>query len=159
VRPEFCFNHDEDASEGACEDCKLRFCSRCLVTVQGKTLCGACKNFRIAGMNRPKYTQPLAILAFVVSLVSGPVVLLLTLMGIGGTKQDWPVGVSVMLCLGSMILPAAALVLTWQARKQIERTPRASGVGLVSNSLAISLIGVLWCVVVAGLLIFKQAAG
>ena len=46
-----------------------------VITLQGETLCGPCKNFKFGGLGRPTRPLPLAILALIVSLVSAPVML------------------------------------------------------------------------------------
>src|SRR4051812_16952701 len=78
VRANLCFNHDEDPSTDTCAACKLPFCGNCLVSIQGRPLCGPCKNFQIAGQGRTTRVLPLAVLALVISLVSGPVVMILS---------------------------------------------------------------------------------
>jgi hypothetical protein len=76
--PAYCLNHDETPKEKTCDACRCSFCSACVVTLQGQTLCGPCKNFRVRGLNRPARMAPLAIIAFVLALVCAPVTLFLT---------------------------------------------------------------------------------
>jgi hypothetical protein len=159
VRAGFCFNHDEDASEKTCDACRLPFCSRCVVALEGKTLCGPCKNFRISGLSRPSRLLPLAIVAFVVALVSGPVTVFLTFCSLAVYLQRGIAAGPVALSLACLLLPMAGLVLSWKARNQIDRTPHAGGRSLVSSAAAVSLVGALWCVVIAGLLIVKSSQG
>jgi hypothetical protein len=104
--PKYCLNHDETASEHTCDACRCRFCAACVVTLQGQTLCGPCKNFRIRGLSRPARPSALGIVALVVALVSGPVTFFLTLVamflqasGAGSTAGG------VVLCVVCMLLP------------------------------------------------------
>ncbi len=162
VRPNLCFNHDEDASQENCSACKLPFCGRCLVTIQGQVLCGPCKNFRIGGMGRTTRVLPMAVLALVVALVSGPVVLVLTLLGVGiylsEGSQDG-LGVAIALCVLALTLPGTGLVLTRMAQRRFEARPRYGGRGLASSAACASAVGILWAVVVAAVLITKAVQG
>ena len=82
-RPGFCLNHDDVATDKTCAECKESFCPNCVVELQGKTLCGPCKNFLVRGLHRPGKVPPLAIVAVIVGLVSSPVTFCLTLFGSG----------------------------------------------------------------------------
>src|SRR5262249_26054512 len=68
ANPRYCLNHDEKPSEAVCDDCKMSFCAGCVVTLQDKTVCGPCKNFRVRGLNRPARVTPLSIITLVVGL-------------------------------------------------------------------------------------------
>ena len=50
-------------AERTCESCAERFCSHCLVTFQGKLLCGPCKNAVIKALDEPPRISVLAIWA------------------------------------------------------------------------------------------------
>jgi hypothetical protein len=64
VRPRdrnFCFNHQSLPVEKTCDSCAERFCAGCLVTFQGKTLCGPCKNARVRELDVPPKVSGLAL--------------------------------------------------------------------------------------------------
>jgi hypothetical protein len=69
--PDFCFNHQGFASEVTCDDCQERFCKQCVVELQGKTLCGPCKNHRVRMLLKPARTSGLAIAAVLTAMVAG----------------------------------------------------------------------------------------
>jgi hypothetical protein len=69
--PNFCFNHASVPRSTACEDCGEPFCSSCVVTMDGATLCGPCKNFRVRGMEVPPRNSNFAISSAWISLVTG----------------------------------------------------------------------------------------
>src|SRR5579871_4900572 len=77
--PAYCLNHEETPKEATCEACHASFCSACVLTLNGQTLCGPCKNFRVGGTSRPTRPSPLAVVVFVLALVSTVVSLILTL--------------------------------------------------------------------------------
>jgi hypothetical protein len=159
VRPESCFNHDEQASSAVCAECRLHFCPACVVTLRGRTLCGPCKNFLIRGSSCPARVLPLAVLALVVCLVSGPVTLILTLLAIGLQASEGVTGGAVLLCLVSLVLPGAGLVLAGMALKQIEVRPQTGGRGLATGGAAAAAAGVLWAVTVAVVAVCKVWQG
>src|SRR5262245_48987593 len=63
VNPNFCFHHLDDPSTAACAACRLPFCDACVVLLRGETLCGPCKNFRVASPGRARRVLPLAVIA------------------------------------------------------------------------------------------------
>ena len=159
VRPNVCFNHDETASEQTCAECRLPFCAACVVTLQGRTLCGPCKNFYLRGLSRPPRVVPHAIVALVLGLVSGPVTLILTLMAVGLQLRDGAATAGVVLCLVSLILPVGGLITAWLGLRQIETQAQAGGRALASSGGSIALVGVLWSLTVALLLVGKHWQG
>jgi hypothetical protein len=126
------------------------------VELQGKTLCGPCKNFRIRGLHRPARVPGLAVVALVVGLVSGPVSFCLTTAG--ASAQGGPV-VAVLLSVVGLVLPVGGLVVSWLALREIETKPNLGGRGLAMTGATTSLIGALWCATVAFLVIIKMAQG
>jgi hypothetical protein len=159
-RPEFCFHHDEEASEATCEACRLSFCSACVVTIRGQTLCGPCKNFRIRGLNRPPRMSPLAIVALVLSLVSGPVTFILSLIALGTFLNPGASPVAaVFLCLLSIALPATALVLGVMALRDIDSRAHVGGRALAMTGSTAALAGVVWGASLACLMIFRHLQG
>jgi hypothetical protein len=159
VRPNFCYHHDEVASEHTCAECRLPFCSACVVTLQGRTLCGPCKNFHLSGLSRPPRVVPYAVVALVLGLVSGPVTLVLTFFAVGLHMHQGTAAAGVLLCLLSLILPGSALVLAWLGLRQIETQAQAGGRALATSGGSIALVGVLWSLTVALLLVGKHWQG
>jgi hypothetical protein len=155
-RPGFCINHDDVPTDKTCEDCKESFCSNCVVEQQGKTLCGPCKNFRIRGMTRPKNTPGLAVVALIVGLISGPVTFCMTLVGTGPKGST---AAAVALSLAGLVLPVGGMVVSWYALRQIESKPNLGGRGLAMTGATTSLVGALWCLTVAFLVIYRMTQG
>lgn len=158
VRAGLCFNHPDDASTAICDDCKVPFCAHCLAEIEGKTVCGPCKNFRIAGLGRPPRTSQMAIIALVMALVSGPVILILSFVG-AGLHTDGMTGAGIGLCLLAFTVPAAGVVLALRALRDIERDPHLGGRVLASSGAVMSLVGGLWSLAVAIILVVKQMSG
>jgi hypothetical protein len=156
-KPGFCFNHDEIATEAQCADCKEWFCPNCATTLQGKTLCGPCTNYRVRAVGRPARLSPLALIALLVGLVSGPVSFCLPLIGAGGGRAQ--LGVTIALCVVGLLLPAGGLFLSLWALRDVESKPYVSGRALALTGASSSLVGVLWCVTLAFLMVFKQVQG
>lgn len=160
VNPAYCFNHDETPSEKTCADCKVAFCSACVVELQGQPVCGPCKNFRLRGLSRPTRLAPLAVVALVVALASGPVSFCLPAFAAG-----WQIGgggnpaVTVVVSLVAMAFPVVGLWLAWKALREIEAKPHFGGRSLAMTGAATGLLGVLWSVTVAALMIAKQFQG
>jgi hypothetical protein len=156
INPNFCFHHDESASEATCAACKLPFCKLCVVTLQGQTLCGPCKNFRIAALGRSPRVLPLAIVALVVSLVSGPVMLILSLVAMGLHIGEGAAGAAVVLCLLAVVLPITGLYLARKALREIDARPEMGGRALATSGACAALVGVVWCVTVISLVAVKH---
>ena len=156
--PAYCLNHTDTASEQTCADCRCSFCAACVVTLQGKTLCAPCKNFRVRGVQRATRLSGLAIVAVVVSLVSGPVTFCLTLVGAGSQAQgDGSIALAVFLSILGGLLPAGGLILGAMALREIETKPHVGGRGLAMAGTATALVGVLWSLTVVLLVILKYA--
>jgi hypothetical protein len=155
-RPGFCFNHDDVATDKTCADCKEYFCPNCVVEMQDAVLCGPCKNFRIRGMHRPGRVPPMAVVALIVGLVSGPVTFCLTMAGIG--QQGAPVW-ALLLSVVAVVLPFGGLVVSWLALREIETKPNLRGRGLAMTGATTSLVGALWCVTVAFMVVVRIAQG
>jgi hypothetical protein len=156
--PAYCLNHDETASERTCADCRCAFCAACVVTLQGRTLCGPCKNFRVRGLNRPSRLAPLALIAFLLALVSGPVAFILSLIAVG-TQATGSLAGAVFLCGIALALPAVALVLGGLALREIENRPNVGGRSLAASGAAAGLAGVVLALGIAVLMIAKQWQG
>jgi hypothetical protein len=157
VNPNFCFHHLDNPSTAACAACRLPFCDACVVLLQGETLCGPCKNFRLASPGRARRVLPLAAVALVAALASGPVALTLSLAGAGIVASEGTVAVGVALCLLGAALPATGISLAAVALRRLDARPQSTGRGVASSALCVSLVGVVWCATVAGLLVGRRA--
>ena len=59
----YCFNHQDLPVERTCESCAERFCGHCLVTFQGRVLCGPCKNAQVRELDEAPKISALAVTA------------------------------------------------------------------------------------------------
>ncbi len=160
IRAHLCFNHDEDASAGTCAACKLPFCGNCLVTLQDQTLCGPCKNFKVAGLGRAVRVMPLAVLALVVSLVAGPVMLILSLLGASlYLSEKDAFGVALLLCSLAQALPITGLVLAVVSLRRFETSPQLDGRGLAGGAACAAAVGLVWSLSVTLLIVCKHLQG
>jgi hypothetical protein len=159
ANPRYCLNHEDAASEQTCADCKAAFCAGCVVTLQGQTLCGPCKNFRIRGMNRPARISGMAIVALVVGLVGGPVTFCLNNFNVGAQQNQPSVAVAVALSVVGLIVPAGTLVLAWLALREMDARPNTGGRSLALTGAASGLVGALWTLTIGWLLVFKHIQG
>jgi hypothetical protein len=158
VRPNLCYNHDEDASSANCTLCRLPFCANCLVMIQGEPLCGPCKNFAVAGLGRPTRPLPRAVLALIVALVSAPVMFALSLLAIGLFVGEGLIGVALALCLLGLVLPGTGLWLSLSALSRMETLTQYGGRGLAAGGACASAVGLLWTVGVT-VIVIARASG
>jgi hypothetical protein len=100
---------------------------------------------------------PLAVVSLVVSLVSGPVMLILSLVAMGLHMGEGATGAAIVLCLLAMTMPVAGLYLAAKALRQIDSRPEMGGRALATSGACAAVVGVLWCVTVIGLVIVKHA--
>ena len=158
--PDYCLNHRETPKEATCVACHGSFCSTCVVTLQGQTLCGPCKNFRLGGRSRPVRLLPLAIIAFVLAFVSTMVTLILTMVAVGISVafESGTVG-AVMCCLLALALAAAELIVSYLAVRQIDRQPTLGGRSLAMTGATAGLAGVVWSLAIAVFSIAKYVQG
>ena len=160
INPAYCLNHEETPKEATCEACHCSFCSACVVTLQGQTLCGPCKNFRLGGLNRPARVSPLAVIAFVLGLVCVVVSLILTLIAVVGTiGVESGTIIAVVCCLIAMMFAGAELVLGWLALRQIDRQPAFGGRALAMTGATAGLAGIVWALGIAVFSIARQFQG
>jgi hypothetical protein len=140
--PAYCLNHPDDASVKTCDDCHEAFCERCVVPLQGRTLCGPCKNFRLRSAQRPLQPSALAILSVVVGVVSGPPGLCL----LGGlVTPDAGAGMATFFGIAGILLPLVAIGFGLGALWMLNRNPRLAGRGLAVTGMAVASAGLLWC--------------
>jgi hypothetical protein len=149
--PAYCFNHPEVASAKTCDDCHEAFCAGCVVPLQGRTLCGPCKNFRLRTAQRPLQLSAWAVVSLVIGVLSGPPGLCL----FGGlVAPDAPAGMPMFFGIIGVAGPLLALGLGLKALWDINRNPKVSGRSLAVTGMAAAAAGLLWCLamllVVAG---------
>jgi hypothetical protein len=70
--PAYCLNHETVLSQHKCPDCGEAFCGDCVVTFQGTTLCGPCKNYRVRRLLRPPQLSGLALTSALLAFFGGP---------------------------------------------------------------------------------------
>lgn len=156
----YCLNHEETPKEATCEACHCSFCSACVVTLQSHTLCGPCKNFRIRNMSRPARLLPLALVAFVLGLVSIVVSLILTLVAVAASEMaESGILVAVFCCLIAVVLAGGELVVGGVALRQLDRQPTLGGRALAMSGATAGLTGLVWASAIALFSIARQMQG
>jgi hypothetical protein len=127
--PERCFNHQNVAKTGTCEDCEESFCSDCLVLLQGASLCGPCKNFRARRLELPPRHSSLASASLVLALLTSPLALCQVV--------DWQGPPSMRLVsLLSLVPQLLALALGGWALYRTEKQGRLGGEALAVTGIA-----------------------
>jgi hypothetical protein len=81
--PTHCLNHPETPQTATCAGCGENYCGDCVLEMEGATLCGPCKNFRVRTGQRPPGLSLAALGAPLVSLVSSLPCMLVLLIGGG----------------------------------------------------------------------------
>jgi hypothetical protein len=158
--PAYCLNHEETPRETTCEACHCSFCAACVVTVQGQTLCGPCKNFRVGGRSRPSRLQPLAIVSFVLAFISMIVSLILILVAVGASMAfEAGTVVAVVCCLVALLLAGGELIVSAIAVRQIDRQPTLGGRSLAMTGAMAGLAGVVWALAAAVFSIARNVQG
>ncbi len=158
--PAYCLNHEETPKEAVCAACRGSFCSACVVTLQGKTLCGPCKNFRLGSLGRPARLSPLALVAFVLALICTLVSLFLCFMAIGFTTR-MEVGLvgAIPCCAIALIFAIGELIVSGLALRQLDRQPRLGGRGLAMTGATAGLTGMVWAIALAVFIVVRQVQG
>lgn len=160
IDPAYCLNHEETPKKVICEACRCSFCSDCVVILQGQTLCGPCKNFRIGSLSRPTSLLPLAIVAFILGLVSIVVSMILTIAAVFASVVGEPgVLVAIVCCLIAVVLACGELFVGWLALRQIDRQPKFGGRSLATTGATAGLAGIVWALGVAVFSIARQLQG
>jgi hypothetical protein len=157
--PSTCWNHDYESAAGLCADCRVPFCSACLVEYRGHFICGVCKNFRIAGAGQPIRTYPMALVALISALVVGPVALILSLVAIGLYLSDGTAGPTVLLSVVALLPVAGVLTLSLWVLRRLEGQTRLSGRALAMSGTCVALSTLLWCITVLGFVALRSAGG
>jgi hypothetical protein len=158
--PAYCLNHDETPKEATCAACRCSFCSACVVTLQGQTLCGPCKNFRLAGLSRPARLAPLALISFVLALICTLVGLILSFTAFVVTvAMDSGLAVAISCCTIALIFAIGELVVSGLALRAIDRQPGLGGRGLAMTGAMAGLTGVVWSFSLAVFIVVRQVQG
>ena len=126
--PDYCFNHQRLPMARVCSDCKESFCDKCLVELQGATLCGPCKNFRTRKLELPSPNSKLASASLAIALIAGPLsICLLTFSQSSGIR---------VLSLMALIPQIAALGLGIWAIRLAEQPRKLGGQSLAVTGVA-----------------------
>jgi hypothetical protein len=158
--PAYCLNHEETPKEATCEVCHCSFCSACVLTLQGQTLCGPCKNFRVRGLNQPARLAPLAIVAFILALVTTVASLFLTFIALGmEAALEKGIFAALVFCLIALVLAGGELVVGWLALRQIDRQPTLGGRALAMTGATAGVVCIVWALAVAVFSIAKEHQG
>jgi hypothetical protein len=157
INANFCLVHDEKPSEHTCKDCQLRFCSSCVVMLQGDTLCGPCKNFRLRGRHRPTPVPALAIISAVAGLIFLPAGFCLSFLGVMGQVAPGAgqSGFGFLTGAVGFVLPLMGLILGGVALWQIETKPNVGGRFYAMTGTAAGLVGTIWSTTVVVIMIIK----
>jgi hypothetical protein len=113
-----CKNHPGVQAVDRCAGCAEAFCPDCLVDIQGRKYCGACKVMAVQG-------QPM-IEEATIPCKEAKDALIMSIIGL--------------FCFG-FILGPIAIVKSLKAKKMIEANPRLSGSGQATAALIIGIIG------------------
>ncbi len=126
--PDYCFNHQQVPRTATCADCGESFCADCVVSLQGATLCGPCKNFRARRMELPPLNSALASTSLILSLLVSPLALCMLPMGEAyGTR---------VLSLISLLPQLIALGLGVWALRTADRGGQVGGQSLAITGVA-----------------------
>lgn len=142
--PAYCFNHQDTPPQNSCADCGERFCSDCVVVLQGQPVCGPCKNLRMRNLQRPPQVSVAAILAPIIALITGPGAVLVMLVALGSTGNGANVGaaagVVIVIALFALILQAVALLLGAWSLRSLETNPKLSGRALAITGMVAAVV-------------------
>jgi hypothetical protein len=153
IDPGYCLNHPDVPSELACDDCGEHFCPACTVVVRGKTLCGPCKNYRVARLQRPPSVSGMAIVALILAILGGPVSFCLSTYG--RVTEIGAAPITIAFGIGALLLPTVALLLAFLALGKIERNPTVGGRGMALTGATTAVIGVVWSLTMLVVLVGK----
>jgi hypothetical protein len=136
--PKMCLNHQDLPLHETCVDCGEGFCEDCLVYVQGKALCGPCKNFRIRVLHQPMPTSQLALVSLLLALFTGPLAFCLFPMGLNfGTQK---------LSLLALVPQLTAVILGILALRRTENDPQLGGQALALSGILTGGFSAFWTV-------------
>jgi hypothetical protein len=155
--PAYCLNHEETPKEATCAACRCSFCSACVVALQGQTLCGPCKNFRLGGLGRTSRLSPLPLVAFVLALVCTLVCLILNFMAIGiMIRMESGLVGAIPCCAIALFFAVGELIVSGLALRQLNRQPALGGRGLAMTGATAGLTGVVWAFSLAVFIVVRH---
>jgi hypothetical protein len=156
--PNRCLNHEDRPREATCDECRESFCAACVVTLEGKTVCGPCKDYRARAVRRPPRVSGMAVASCLLALVvAGPVSFCLPMIVVGNQVEGESIAGAVPIFgLFAIILPLTALVLGLLALRDIETNRNVSGRPVALTGTIAAGVGVLWCLVVFTAVAFKH---
>jgi hypothetical protein len=128
--PRFCLNHEERPTEHPCADCGDGFCADCLVALDGKQVCGPCKNFRVRKVHGPQRLSLFAAFGAGVAALFGPLV------GCLLPISEW--SGNVLVGVVALLPQLVAVALGALALRETELDPRKSGRALAVTAVVIS---------------------
>ena len=140
--PNFCFNHPESPQTATCEDCGEAFCASCLVTMQGATICGPCKNFRIRRLELPPRNSGSAMASFIVASIAAATLAFCLLPMSGGPVVR-------VLCLLALLPEFLALALGFRALYMSRMEERPGGQALATTGITTALVAIVLTVVIS----------
>jgi hypothetical protein len=152
--PGRCLNHEDIPATQACAACGESFCASCVVTLQGQTLCGPCKNLRVHEVDRPPRLSMMALAALLLGLASGPAAFCLSMVPLSMPQGPGPA--AVVFALVGALLPGAALVVGLLALRDIERNPQIGGRALAMTGTVSAVLGLLWSLAMVVILIGRR---
>src|SRR5207302_1859868 len=114
--PNFCLQHPTTPAKSPCADCREGFCADCLVTFQGDSLCGPCKNFRVRLLDAPPRVSTMALVSALLALATGP--LALCVLPLGRSTATFYLG------LMALLPQIAALILGVLGLREAEAGPK-----------------------------------
>lgn len=138
--PNHCFNHENVPKSKTCADCELGFCADCLVTFQGQSLCGPCKNYRVRVMQRTPRAPALAKASLIVGLLSGSMIFCLAPLG-----RSWGNHFITMLALLPQIFALVAGIL---ALRRLDAEARSGGKSYAITGIVTAAVTVLLTILV-----------
>jgi tetratricopeptide (TPR) repeat protein len=136
-----CLNHPGAAAETACAGCRRPFCPSCLVSLQGRLLCGPCRDTRVARMQGDTGSPTMA---DQILPVRNPQAL-----------TGYYIGVfSLIPCFGLVAGPAA-LILGMRGLRAVRERPELPG---KAHAITATVLGALTTLANWGLLLFGLLA-
>ncbi|MBM4068295.1 MAG: hypothetical protein FJ271_05045 [Planctomycetes bacterium] len=114
--PNFCLNHNQLPSRKTCRDCGEAFCNDCVIELEGDTLCGPCKNYRVRSWQQPPRVSGFALFSVLGGLIAGLLGILAVVNGAGLT-----------ICIIALLAQSIVLALGGIGLHAVERNPTLGG--------------------------------
>ena len=134
--PSICRHHAGRSSQAICVDCNNGFCQDCLVQLQGKPLCGPCKNQRAKALHKASPTSQLALMGLLLALFTGPLAFCLHPVGRDFSVQR--------LSVWALMPQLTALGLGIWALWVTEHQHRLGGKSLAISAIATASFALFW---------------